>query len=757
MSTLKEQAQIIRDETIPGANTAQRVGDMLVNIVNEVEKKLSKDSLAQGTGSSTSTAMSQDAVSKELGKRKEYEEYTRKALTGQEETATANDYPFVRIDIENSDGSGWNTLNEKLNDINTIATPKYNGWVRYFLSGQAIDVVNRVLFFGNKTTSQVATGPLVISNGKLAYSGDVDKSFARIYKGSSWSPWAPVNSGDPGISSSFYKTPLDLEAVDEGSPLSSSDMEKILLMQAALNEGQTVISSVGVLNASIVYRRPSYIINISYIKGSEMRILSATAPTAGGTWHAQNIDLSTESEGSDVLVHGNYAHGEGFSSQKAYEGSTIPSDVQQVMMDWYMSSTGFAIAYGEASHVEGKNCLATGDGGHAEGIKTLAANNGAHAEGTETNAAGTYAHAEGQSTTAYATACHSEGGLTICRGNYGHVEGFRCTVENTAGHAEGYVTYCRSNYGHAEGRQTNSIGPCAHAEGYGNKIDRSITITGIENIENVSSSFTADDISDLKAGACFVIDNIPYVVKSIKDDKVYLNRWVEFKQQKYDISIMYGAAYGNNSHVEGELGSAIGKNAHVSGESCLAFNDNEFACGKYNESVVSDQASQRTIYSIGIGDGDNNRRNAIEVKENGEVYINGVGGYYGSNAEDGQSVADTIRTASYLKTFTTDIFDGLQNPGGVEKAEMLSRYNMLKTQIALGYKCIAYFVDFKDSKELDVRITKDKADQDIVYIHGTYIGYNDEGPFPVIKCISIRLNVTNGDYDRQISSIEMKQ
>ena len=69
MSTLKEQAQIIRDETLPGANTAQRIGDMFVDLVNEVEKKLSTGSLAQGTGSSTTNAMSQDAVTKELAKR----------------------------------------------------------------------------------------------------------------------------------------------------------------------------------------------------------------------------------------------------------------------------------------------------------------------------------------------------------------------------------------------------------------------------------------------------------------------------------------------------------------------------------------------------------------------------------------------------------------------------------------------------------------------------------------------------------------
>ena len=71
MSTLKEQALIIRNETIPGANTAQRVGDMFVNLVDEVEKKLSTGSLAQGTGSSTTTPMSQDAVTKELAKKQD--------------------------------------------------------------------------------------------------------------------------------------------------------------------------------------------------------------------------------------------------------------------------------------------------------------------------------------------------------------------------------------------------------------------------------------------------------------------------------------------------------------------------------------------------------------------------------------------------------------------------------------------------------------------------------------------------------------
>lgn len=69
MSTLKEDAQIIRDETKKKANTAVRIGNMFLNIIEELSKKLSTGSLAQGTGSSTDTAMSQDAVTKELNKK----------------------------------------------------------------------------------------------------------------------------------------------------------------------------------------------------------------------------------------------------------------------------------------------------------------------------------------------------------------------------------------------------------------------------------------------------------------------------------------------------------------------------------------------------------------------------------------------------------------------------------------------------------------------------------------------------------------
>ena len=715
---LLEQAVLIRDEQADKKNTALRVGSLFLDIIQKQDEdvtaldssvkdnerklseletnKLSISDLAQSTGGSTITPMSQDA--------------TTKALSGLLPNQRADNTPYISVTINDGDsGQNWETFNRKLDEIASMSDPMpYNGDIRYFISeGLRVDVTNRIFDSSegaSRRLTQVVTGNVRLDDRlDLALAGDIDQSFWRIYKEGAWSEWKAVNAGggsgsvdvvqETGSSTTavmsqnavtneftkieercdkiedtitdlndmvvqnkeeadvklaeldnFYFTTLDVVSIDDGANVSAEEFDEIIRIQDAIKSQKTIISSIGILASSVGYRRPLYTVSISYIIGNELRMMTAKTPlSGGGTWSVKSQDLSNlANNGYNVLIHGEYAHGEGVSSKLAYEGSTIPSDVQQVMMEWYMSPDGYSIAYGPGSHVEGQDCLATGDYAHAEGIKTLAANNGAHAEGTGTNAAGTYAHAEGQSTTAYATACHAEGGMSVCNGNYGHVEGFRCTVENTAGHAEGYITYCRANYGHVEGRQTNSIGPCAHAEGYGNKIDRSITITSISNVEGYTSYFKADNISDLKIGACFIIDYIPYVVTNIADGNVYVNRWIEFKQQKYDIIIMYGAAYGNNAHAEGELGSAIGNNSHVSGASCIAFNNNEVACGHYNYSFWSDDNAKRTLYSIGIGESDSNRKNAYELKENGDLYIYGVGGYTGKNSSEAKTIQKVI-------------------------------------------------------------------------------------------------------------------
>ena len=54
------------------------------------------------------------------------------------------------------------------------------------------------------------------------------------------------------------------------------------------------------------------------------------------------------------------------------------------------------------------------------------------------------------------------------------------------------------------------------------------------------------------------------------------------------------------------------------GEYTVANNDAELACGKYNVSNADTQ------FSIGVGDSTSNRKNAFEVKQNGDVYFGSV-------------------------------------------------------------------------------------------------------------------------------------
>ena len=65
-------------------------------------------------------------------------------------------------------------------------------------------------------------------------------------------------------------------------------------------------------------------------------------------------------------------------------------------------------------------------------------------------------------------------------------------------------------------------------------------------------------------------------------------------------------------------------------------NANEVAIGKYNKS------NSDTCFSVGMGISDTDRKNAFEVKQNGEIYITGIGGFTGDNYNSSKSVQEVI-------------------------------------------------------------------------------------------------------------------
>ena len=104
--------------------------------------------------------------------------------------------------------------------------------------------------------------------------------------------------------------------------------------------------------------------------------------------------------------------------------------------------------------------------------------------------------------------------------------------------------------------------------------------------------------------------------------------------------------------------SSSGAFAVAEGEETIAQNDAEHAEGKYNKSnkktdgTTAQNAAGTTIHSVGIGTSGNDRKNAFEIMQNGDVYVKGVGGYDGTNA----GAASTRKVQDVLPNNTEHIY-----------------------------------------------------------------------------------------------------
>ena len=104
---------------------------------------------------------------------------------------------------------------------------------------------------------------------------------------------------------------------------------------------------------------------------------------------------------------------------------------------------------------------------------------------------------------------------------------------------------------------------------------------------------------------------------------------------------LFTYAIGNGSHAEGTATSGIGVSSHVEGISTIAYNTAEHACGQFNISIPESANPKYggSIFTVGVGESTNERKNAIMVSRTGEVYIYGLGGYDGSSTLPRPSMA----------------------------------------------------------------------------------------------------------------------
>lgn len=175
---LLQQAVVIRDEKANKKNTALRVGTLFSDVIQKQDEDV------------TALDKSVEENKDKLTLLQQYSIDNRKALTGVLENGKADAFPFVIGGYFNGP-TAWDDFYKHISDIDALATQKYNGVVRYFLDGQRVDVINRVLDYSTKRLSQTVSGSISFSREKFSYSGKAETTYKRLYDNfkKQWTEW----------------------------------------------------------------------------------------------------------------------------------------------------------------------------------------------------------------------------------------------------------------------------------------------------------------------------------------------------------------------------------------------------------------------------------------------------------------------------------------------------------------------------------------------------------------------------------------
>lgn len=451
----------------------------------------------------------------------------------------------------------------------------------------------------------------------------------------------------------------------------------------------TVDTSLGNLTDEALYIYSSGAIgNYSHSEGY-------SSQSIGQSSHAEGVSTISYSEGShaegiETYAFGNGSHTEGYKTttygiytQNTIEvgnagvgsdGLPLPGAFSHAEGRGTIANGGFShaegnrtLASGGCSHVEGSLNIASGNASHAEGNRTLASYNSSHAEGTFTLSGGQSSHAEGFYSYAIRAASHAEGNYTYSYGVYSHTEGAYTYTFGLSSHAEGWNTYTYGDYSHSEGLNTIANGDCSHTEGQ-------LTYTDSNNSH-------AEGYLSYATASCAHAEGNQTTASGLQSH-------AEGRQTH---------AEGDDSHAEGFCSYTTATNSHVEGSNTYAYNYAEHAEGAFNVSHTGEGSATTwygspsyTVSSVGIGNQYydqelqqqvTTRKNAIEIMQNGDFYLYGIGDYDGTNPDD----ATTLQT--YLTT--AGVWERGDGTLAVQTKET-SSYAVGDYTVAAGYFTYAY-------------------------------------------------------------------
>lgn len=326
--------------------------------------------------------------------------------------------------------------------------------------------------------------------------------------------------------------------------------------------------------------------------------------------------------------------------------------------DYSLALGGDAAATAKRAVAQGHRCIARGETSHAEGhcavveyIDETFNGYGAHAEGYSTFVAGSYSHVEGSKCVVTGSNSHAEGGETAVMADMAHADGYKTVVELGAdgAHAEGNGTIADAKYSHVEGRQTKTYGEGAHAEG-----------TETEAHEDYSH---AEGNSTKSKGLYSHTEGISTETNAAG---AHAEGFETHANNECSHAEGHGAvASGIYAHAEGWVANAIGEAAHAEGQNTRAHQigshsegNNTDAKGPYSHAEGIGTKTKEGIAGqhvegyynketdslkvIGCGTSDDDRKNAVEVTQDGRVFVKGVGNFDGTNSNEAADLKHAI-------------------------------------------------------------------------------------------------------------------